>query len=355
MSNRTGIEPNLDILRSVAVMLVFAQHLVLAVSYGAVNFDNRFLWGVDVWTLGRAGVLLFFVHTSLVLMLSMARLQYTGWDLVWRFYVRRFFRIYPLSILCCVVVSVFCIPRSVLGEPFVWTWRNFLSNALLIQNLTGDKPLTGPLWSLPYEVQMYLALPFIFMVVRTRRIPILIALLIAAVFLGWRVPLLEFAPCFLAGIFAFLLLHYRRELFPWWTWPLFLAGALSAYLLLDPSRVTARKSWTLCMVVGLLAPFFQGCLNPTIAWTSKMIARYSYGIYLSHYPLMWIFFRRLTLPSEARYGLFAASLVVLPILAYHLLEKPLIDVGVGLTNPNKHAPVAAIGNGQSSPRPLIAK
>ena len=44
-------------------------------------------------------MLLFFVHTSLVLMYSMQRSPLRGGALFRDFYIRRFFRIYPLSIL----------------------------------------------------------------------------------------------------------------------------------------------------------------------------------------------------------------------------------------------------------------
>lgn len=350
MSNQAGIEGNLDILRSMAVLLVFVSHFALAVYPG-----HLFIWGVNMATLGRAGVLLFFVHTSFVLMLSIGRMQQTGWGMVWRFYMRRIFRIYPLSIACCVLVSVCNIPRNMLGSPFAWSWKLFASNVLLIQNLTGDKPLTAPLWSLPYEVQMYVALPLLFLALRKRKVSVLFALMFAAVLLGWRVPLLEFAPCFLAGIWAFFLLRYRRTVFPSWMWPAFLACALSAYCLIDPSRITARKSWTICMVVGVSVPFYQECLTPVIAWTSKKIARYSYGIYLTHYSLMWIFFRRLNWPAGARYSLFAISVVVLPVLAYHRLEKPLIEVGIGLTGPGKLKTAEIAGAAQSGPRPIMVK
>lgn len=355
MSNHAGIETNLDILRSMAVLSVFASHLALAVNYGRLNYDNRFICGIDVWTLGRAGVLLFFVHTSLVLMLSMERMAHTGWTLVWRFYVRRLFRIYPLSIVCCVLVSVFSIPRGVLGDAFVWSWRMFASNVLLIQNLTDEKSLTAPLWSLPYEVQMYLALPFIFLVLRTRRVGVLLALVLAAVLLGWRIPILEFAPCFLAGVCAYFLLPYRRAILPSWIWPILLVSALLAYCLIDPSRITARKSWTLCMIIGLSVPFFQDYLTPMIAWASKRIARYSYGIYLSHLPLMWIFFRWVSWPTGARYLVFAISGVVLPILAYHLLEKPLVEVGVGLTRAKEDESLAAMAGVRSEPSAVVVK
>jgi len=83
---------NLDFLRSVAVMSVFVAHLMDT----ALND-----WSVG--SLGRFGVVVFFVHTSLVLMGSLHRLEKTAksdTSLVLAFWIRRFFRIYPLP--CCL-------------------------------------------------------------------------------------------------------------------------------------------------------------------------------------------------------------------------------------------------------------
>jgi len=54
---------NLDVLRAIAVLMVFFYHLL---EYG--YFSER-----RVNRLGQFGVLIFFVHTSLVLMMSMER------------------------------------------------------------------------------------------------------------------------------------------------------------------------------------------------------------------------------------------------------------------------------------------
>src|SRR5665213_3929051 len=53
-------ERNLDVLRAVAVLLVFADHIISAVGHHSESWN----WN---WSLGRIGGAFFFVHTSLVL------------------------------------------------------------------------------------------------------------------------------------------------------------------------------------------------------------------------------------------------------------------------------------------------
>jgi peptidoglycan/LPS O-acetylase OafA/YrhL len=103
--------------------------------------------------LGRFGVLLFFVHTSLVLMLSMRRLGLAGLRLYTTFMVRRIFRIYPLSILTVALVIAFHIPfapwfSGAMGA-YAWPgWLELLSNLTLIQTL--QEPHLSFLFSGPF-------------------------------------------------------------------------------------------------------------------------------------------------------------------------------------------------------------
>jgi len=60
----TGVSANLDFLRATAVLLVLAQHLCKRMHVDQIGW-------VATSSLGLFGVLLFFVHTSLVLMYSM--------------------------------------------------------------------------------------------------------------------------------------------------------------------------------------------------------------------------------------------------------------------------------------------
>jgi peptidoglycan/LPS O-acetylase OafA/YrhL len=132
---------NLDILRAAAVIAVYVNHACYTLgAYGTKWFSPA--------TLGRAGVLFFFVHTSLVLMLSLRRSATNGRVHALVFYVRRAFRIYPLSILCVLACLMFHIPQAPWESLPHVTTLDIASNLLLIQNLTGSSSICSPMWSL---------------------------------------------------------------------------------------------------------------------------------------------------------------------------------------------------------------
>jgi len=323
--------PNLDILRSIAVLTVLAAHL----TYFLVN-PKGLLFGMDMGLIGRAGVLIFFVHTSLVLTMSMERMGVDGWRLFPQFYIRRIFRIYPLSILLCVVVSLCAIPPSVVATtPFVWSGRKFLDNVLLIQNITQSGSLSNPLWTLPFEIQMYSVLPLIFILLGRRHWYIGFAMVFgAACFWGRNLRIVEFVPCFLLGTLVFRILPLvRKPALVWWLWPFAVFIYLLGYDLFNPGSNSVRKEWALCAAIALSIPLFQECRSGMAGTAAKLVARYSYGIYLCHLPLMWFFFRRLngTSPLIVRLVGFAVCITIVPVLCYHLLELPMIKAGVRLS------------------------
>src|SRR5256885_6558167 len=199
-------ERNLDVLRAVAVLLVLADHVFAATAHASGTWN----WN---WAVGRLGVLLFFVHTSLVLMSSLERGgSAPGWTK--RFYIRRAFRIYPLAVFMIAFVVVLRLPSHVtwdgsdMARAFPSTSTLF-SNLLLVQNLTGARDVLGVLWSLPLEIQMYVLLPLCFVVAK-RGAKEMIAMLVVFVALGlamqssfvervpglWRLSVFTFGPCF---------------------------------------------------------------------------------------------------------------------------------------------------------------
>jgi peptidoglycan/LPS O-acetylase OafA/YrhL len=323
---------NLDLLRSMAVLMVVGCHLWYTVTRGApATFPAA---------IGHFGVVIFFVHTSLVLLLSIDRMSLYQRCLFGRFYIRRAFRIYPLSAVCVVVCWFFRIPE-VAWMPKVLGGKSLvLANLVLVQNLTGHASISGPLWSLPYEVQMYLALPVVYVAIArsTRRVLVAIAaVIIVGLFLNSRMPVLLFAgftPCFLAGALAYSLARGCRGSLNAWLWPMLVSAlALIYWIAYTPNGPywVFPSDWAVAAVLGCAIPWFSEMNNPTLKIIANRIARYSYGIYLSHMPLLWLcLVRPTTTPPLARAALFALLITLTPVVLYHGLERPMIQLGIRL-------------------------
>ena len=326
----------LDSLRAVAVTLVLLDHLVETIGAASSPISIRI-----AWQLGRLGVILFFVHTTYVLMMSMQRRGLTGPTLVKDFYVRRGFRIYPLALAAVATVILFGIPRTPWsGIHPELTPVTVLSNVLLVQDLTSAPALLGPMWSLSPEVLMYLALPFLFLIVRARPLWSTVAALwfcaviVAVVAESSGAPQLSvayFAPCFMSGVVAFWARERREGSWPFWAWALSLSSIIALYLgigTLSKEVHVAAAAWCCCLLMGVLLPGFAETGSRAVRVTSHVVAKYSYGIYLGHMIALWLAFSLLSeWPRVAQWGVFAAVMVALPYAAYHLIEEPLIQIG----------------------------
>lgn len=310
------MNPNLDLLRAVAVLFVLFSHL-----YRVVDGDTTDL----LYQFGQLGVMLFFVHTSLVLMQSMERQQLEGAELFKRFYVQRIFRIYPLSIVFVLVLLAFS------GEH--WTPLEIFSNLALTQNLTYSRAVNNVMWSLPLEVQMYVALPFLYLLFRRRPVSWLLGLWLLSIPLAFvpyqlsmRLTVLLFAPCFLGGVIAWRL--QGRERLPGWLWPVLLAACSLAFVHWADPRKDMYGRWLVCLALGLIIPWMKALRAPRLNLASKTIAKYSYGIYLFHYPLLDLAFKTLShQPPLLQWMVFLGLLVLLPVVGYHLIEHPMVRLG----------------------------
>jgi len=328
--------PNLDFLRSVAVALVLSSHLIFQLGF-------RKFGGI-----GRSGVLLFFVHTSLVLMFSLERLNSKSLHVAIPFCIQRLFRIAPLCWFCIVVVLLFHIPSSPDWSPtYRWEgWQWVVNNLLLVQNFTLTSLVSGPLWSLSYEVQMYLTLPFIYRVASGKNA----FSWISAIWLGAAVatsalsrlygglfgdydhdsvhPVLTyFVPCFLAGVFAFILSKRWPANLSFWLLPPALVGFVFS-IHKFPIRHT---DWIVCTAIGFLLPRLTELRSEFFRRVFHSVAKYSYGIYLSHAPLLWFVFGYFSgLPLFLRISVFLGLVGVVSVACYRWIEKPMIDVGRSL-------------------------
>lgn len=326
-------ERNLDVLRAIAVVSVLVCHLATAVR-------------VRVDFLGRVGVLLFFVHTSLVLMGSLERAEdEPSW--VGRFYVRRAFRIYPLAIVTILWVLLarwpWTVPR-ITADTVTFhgvSPATILGNLLLVQNVAGVDVVLGVLWTLPIELQMYAVLPIGFLLARRGVRPVVEAFIggvvLAVAWLTfkdrtpglWRLTTLEFVPCFISGVLAYALLRKAKAppIGARW-WPLVLVLAVGSYAFL-PWHAGA---WAVCLAVGLMVPVVRELGASWLTRSAAIVAKYSYGIYLVHVPALRVTFA--ALPNAPAWVLLPVAVVLtaaLSWLGFHLVERPGIELGKWLT------------------------
>lgn len=250
-----------------------------------------------------------------------------------RFYIRRLFRLYPLSILCVLVVVLAHMPRTP-WEPLKVLHQSkvVLLNLTLTQNFKGGSVL-APLWSLPYEVQMYILLPAIFavLVLTKRSLPVvagmwLVALVLALTPLKW---LTGFFPCFMSGVAAYCLVRSSKQVIPSYVWPVFLLVLWTVVCFVGHDY--AWLDWVGSAAVGAAIPFFAEIRNEQLRRVSATIAKYSYGIYLCHLPLLWLVFTQWGgLPFAGQCVIFAVMVATLPVVLFHAIEQPMIRLGARL-------------------------
>jgi len=89
--------------------------------------------------------------------------------------------------------------------------------------------------------------------------------------------------------------------------------------------------WLFCLMLGVTIPFFKEISFIGVRLVANTIAKYSYGIYLTHTTAMAIGFFMFR-NRIAEWSVALTLGVVLPLLVYHLVEHPGIQAGKKLAN-----------------------
>lgn len=194
------------------------------------------------------GVTLFFVLSGFLItrILISNRDKYdsagqTKLPLIKNFYVRRFFRIFPIYYLLIFALFIFDFRNT--REMFPWL-VSYTSN--IYQSITNNGiPNFNHFWSLAVEEQFYLFWPFIIVFLRPKRTLPVILLTIAiamltrtylALYTGKWMAIMYFTVCNMhaLGIGALLayLKTYRTDVAERLSRPTFVYGAIGTYLLL---------------------------------------------------------------------------------------------------------------------------
>jgi peptidoglycan/LPS O-acetylase OafA/YrhL len=322
----------LDFFRASAVAMVFVGHLI------------HVFWTDDpAGSIAHLGVIFFFVHTCLVLFLSLERNKGKAPE----FYIRRAFRIYPLAICTILAVLAFHIPSMPWGSPFSTpSLAATLAHLALVQDLTRYDSILVVLWSLPMEVQMYVLLPVLFAIMTKRRAYVLwgvgVALAIASSYaLAIRSPLhtgnyrnfLLYTPCFLSGIIAF---YQKRGTLSFRAFVLVICGLTGMSLYLSHLPFAAIHA-IFPIVAGIAVGRAAEPTNKLLCRVCKLVAKYSYGIYLTHLPLMWLCFR--SGHDVLHFIAFLTLATLAPVLVYHAIEERMSRLGSKLASARKRADI----------------
>jgi peptidoglycan/LPS O-acetylase OafA/YrhL len=343
---------NLDILRALAVSCVLGDHLALTLHYYTGFLPEACL--TYARALGHVGVLAFFVHTSLVLMYSLERMHRAGGKVTQAFYVRRLFRIYPLSIVAVVLAVVLHVPWYTWGPPRPDSAAAIASNLLLVQNVVAKEQILAALWSLPYEVQMYVVLPALFLVAGLRRSLVYLAGLLL-VFWGLgallaietgHLNMAAYIPCFLAGVLCYALRNRIRPRVSALLWLPFLLAIFALYVRFVPvaEEPLYWVGWLFCLVLGLTMHAFRDSEARVLNRAAEKVALYSYGVYLLHQFFLYAVFGWLGV--RARVAGSVAFLVltgIAAVVAYHLVEWPCMELGRRLSASLLGRPVPETG------------
>ena len=302
-------------------MCVLIHHILLAL--------NVVPYGMGY---GGFGVGLFFVHTALVLMWSLERRPNTL-----DFYVRRVARIYPLAIVILLIavatharVSTFHAdsPMFVYQAP---TAKQFVTHLLLMQNFFSGNFVVYPMWSLPIEIQMYVLLPVLFFFLRKNLSlwPLLVMWGLAALFshqafLQNEINLAVSIPYFLPGVMAFVGFARWKAVLPGWSF----AVALAVVVWVGGHAESWQRAWWPCLALGLMLPLFRQMGENVFTKLCWYVARYSYGIYLTHpFSLLLAFYVCRSYGRPLQFAVLFVSLAVFSVAAFHLIETPFMKLG----------------------------
>lgn len=163
---KTNYFKNLDGFRFICFLSVFLFH---SFHTGSSTIKNSAIYNavkIETFNNGNIGVYFFFVLSGfLITYLALIEKNEKGNIHVFKFWMRRILRIWPLYFIC-LVIGFFLYPilKSYTGETSVETaniyyYISFWSNFDMIKNGLPDASILGALWSIAVEEQFYLIWP----------------------------------------------------------------------------------------------------------------------------------------------------------------------------------------------------
>ncbi|WP_281637492.1 acyltransferase family protein [Flavobacterium marginilacus] len=283
-------------LRALAFLLVFVFHL-----------NSQWLPG------GFVGVDIFFVISGFLMTSIILVQKENGSFNFYQFYLQRFKRIVPAQFVMLLFVAVFSL-YSYLYTDIETLRKWFVSSALFFSNIVfahsdnyfGAKSTQNPVlhtWSLSIEMQFYLFLPFLLMLVKNKYIKGIVTILIIIltgyssykIFTNGMQPIMYFSllsrmPEFLVGV-IFAIAFKNKSLSKNTSLLATITGLilifLSAIIIDESSHFPGVVALIPC--VGTVLILISSETNLTGLFSNKIsvyVGELSYSLYLWHWPIM---------------------------------------------------------------------
>jgi peptidoglycan/LPS O-acetylase OafA/YrhL len=325
----------LDGVRGLAALYVVVYHVTLRAFPGYPDAGAPF-W-VGWFSYGRFAVLVFIVLSGFSLALSPAR---AGWRLdgIAAYARRRARRILPAywaALAFSLAVAWLVVPQPRSGIPDL---MSVLVNGLLVQNIVSAPSPNTAFWSIAVEVQLYVLLPVLLLMIRRRGALAMVAavtLVVAAVgIVGPHVARLDTfvtqSPPELAALFALgiasagvVVTGARRS----WPWPwLALAAAAPVFATIAWEGTAwafdhlfwidlALAPAIACLLIGLAVGRPAPLLRLLDSRPMRGLGSSSYSLYLTHAPIIAIVYELFVAhwlrPGTAAF--FVSLAIVLPL------------------------------------------
>jgi peptidoglycan/LPS O-acetylase OafA/YrhL len=360
--------PALDGVRGIAIALVLALHFG-----GAADFPLRISHALGSWLdrlcyAGWTGVDLFFVLSGFlittILLVSKEDPQYFR-----RFYGRRVLRIFPLYYTALILGLVLLpllvaderlglLPGGASGE--VWLWTYTLNIGLALGWIASPITYFSHFWTLAIEEQFYLVWPGLVKVTSQRGLfRLCCAIVVAALAmriawvgldLGWggayRFTLTRADSLAMGGAVAVLMRDsvWRQVLLKLAPFGLIASLGVTALMFLHVPRFYPNE-WIVVTFGHSVVALASACLivmalrapasGPLLAEPLRALGKYSYGIYVWHFPLQRMLLTWYgTRPAQPSPGALLDALAFVTVgvigslllgwVSYRLIERPFL-------------------------------